>query len=315
MAEGKWVTGLSPEAPVAGAAKQVLADRFAVVRQFLPLAVERAWENAEHVHQLRVGTRRAGAALRVFADALPRKRLRAMKGTLRDIRRAAGDARDWDVFLAALPATKVFGPAPTKPALDFLLGYAFGQRTVAQTRLLDAETRSGAEFRERSESLPDRARPPEGDDAPANFGALGVLQLGTLLRELTAEAEADPTAPADLHALRITAKRLRYAIEIFAGCFPPFLKETVYPVVERVQELLGDVQDATVGLARLTEIRGHLTTAQPKQLTRVKKGLTDLSTKLHAKVPAGQQAFSAWRTEWLELMAGLKLEVLAATTT
>src|SRR4051812_23561883 len=92
MADGKWIAGLTPGMPVSGAAKVVLAERFAVVRQFLPLAAESAWEDPEFVHQLRVGTRRAAAALRAFADALPRKSLKATKGSLRTIRRAAGDA-------------------------------------------------------------------------------------------------------------------------------------------------------------------------------------------------------------------------------
>src|SRR5207244_1516195 len=76
-----------------------------------------------------------------------------------------------------------------------------------------------------------------------------------LFREFTADVEANPTEPAALHALRIAGKRLRYALEIFADCFPPAMKETVYPAVEHVQEMLGDVQDAIVGLERLAEIR------------------------------------------------------------
>jgi integrase/recombinase XerD len=63
MADGKWIPGLTAEMPVAEAARAVLAARFEVVRHCLPLAVEKPYEDVEHVHQLRVGTRRAGAAL------------------------------------------------------------------------------------------------------------------------------------------------------------------------------------------------------------------------------------------------------------
>lgn len=301
--------------PVADAARRVLTERFAVVREYLPLAVTRASEDAEFVHQLRVGTRRSGAALRVFGAAFPHKHLKALKGALRTLRRAAGDARDWDVFLGALPGTKVFTPTTAKPALDFLLGYAFGQRAAAQARLVAAESIIGAEFRQLSEAFPDRARAPEGDDVPENLGALAVHQLGALLRELTSEAEANPTEPADLHALRITAKRLRYAIELFADCFPPTLRSTIYPAVEHVQELLGEVQDATVGLGRLADIGAQVGSVLPKQMTRVKKGLNALSAELTKKVPVGRQAFAAWRADWLKLVAGLKLELIAATIT
>ena len=319
MADGKWIADLTPGMPVADAARAVLTARFVVVRHYLPLAAEKPQEDDEYVHQLRVGTRRAGAALRVFADALPRKLLKATKRTLRTLRRAAGDARDWDVFLASLPDAKAFAAAPAKPALDFLIGYAIGERTAAQVRLTAAAAEAGPVFAEQSDELPARARarPDEGADEqpPADFGALAAGQLGELVREFTATVEANPTEADALHALRIVAKRLRYAIEIFAGCFPPAIKETIYPSVERVQDILGDVQDAAVGVQRLACVRGTVRARMPKQLTRIRKGIDGLAASLRARVPAGKKAFAAWHKEWLELMKGLKLEVAAATVT
>jgi CHAD domain-containing protein len=314
MADGKWIAGLSQGMPVADAAKTVLAARFGVVRRYLPLAAEQAHEDVEHVHQLRVATRRAGAALRVFADALPRKALKETKRTLRALRRAAGDARDWDVFLVSLPYAKPFAAVTAKPALDFLVGYAFGERAAAQHRLAAAATESGPRLAEQSEELTERARALQ-DVADANFGALAARQLGELFREFTAEVEANPAEPEALHALRIAGKRLRYAIEIFADCFPPAIKELIYPKVEHVQELLGEIQDATVGMNRLEGIRAAVQTVMPKQLSRIRKGLDGLKTSLRAKVPAGKAAFSTWRGDWLELIKQLKLELIATTIT
>lgn len=315
MADGKWITGLSAEMPIADAAKAVLAARFAVVRHFLPLAAEKPQEDVEYVHQLRVGTRRSGAALRVFKGALPRKALNETKRTLRTLRRAAGDARDWDVFLASLPEAKALASATAKPALDFLLGYAFGKRTAAQQRLMSAASEAGPLFTEQSTDLPERTRAPQETDATASFGALGALQMGELFREFTTGVEANPTEPEALHKLRIVGKRLRYAIEIFADCYPPTMKETVYPAIEKVQEILGDIQDASVGTERLGCIRGTVQAVMPKQLTRVRGGLDGLNKALKAKVPAGKKLFTAWRKDWLELMKALKLEVIAATIT
>lgn len=315
MADGKWIPGLTPSMPVTEAAKTVLTARFAVVNHFLPLAAEKPDEDVEYVHQLRVGTRRAAAALRVFADALPRKHLKPTKQTLRTIRRAAGDARDWDVFLIGLPTAKPLATETAKPALDFLLGYAFGERAAAQVRLAETASEVGSLFAEQSEDLPTRVHKPQGNPSPANFGELAGQNLGMLFREFTTEVEANPTEPQALHALRITGKRLRYAIEIFADCFPPVLKEKVYPLVERVQELLGEVQDATVGMNRLTGIRDRMQAVMPTQLPRVRKGIDGLTKALAAKIPAGKKAFTAWRKEWLETMKALKLEVLKAAIT
>ena len=56
----------------------------------LPLALQQAVKDVEHVHQLRVATRRARAALDIFADCLPDGAFTAAKKQLRKIRRAAG---------------------------------------------------------------------------------------------------------------------------------------------------------------------------------------------------------------------------------
>ena len=102
MAEGKWIQGLRPDMGLAEAARKVLAVRLRVVREYLPRAMYHAHEDPENVHQLRVGTRRADAALRIFRPCLPGRVYRAARDRLRAVRRAAGAARDWDVFLAAL---------------------------------------------------------------------------------------------------------------------------------------------------------------------------------------------------------------------
>src|SRR3954452_5666961 len=98
MADGKWIRGLRPDLPLAEAAREVLTARLEVVRNYLPKAMRQADEDTEFVHQLRVGTRRSDAALRLFRTCLPGRAYRGAKGRLRAIRRAAGAARDWDVF-------------------------------------------------------------------------------------------------------------------------------------------------------------------------------------------------------------------------
>src|SRR5580704_16113317 len=102
MADGKWITDLTASTPLVDAARRVLSVRLEVVHDYLPLALHHWKEDPEHVHQLRVGTRRAGAALAIFATCLPGKMHRRLRKHLRQIRRAAGAARDWDVFIEAL---------------------------------------------------------------------------------------------------------------------------------------------------------------------------------------------------------------------
>jgi len=309
MADGKWIPGLTPGMSVPDAARVVLAARLEVVRHHLPLAAERPFEDPEHVHQLRVGTRRAGAALRVFADWLPNKHRKATRNYLRAIRRAAGDARDWDVFLLGLPVAKPLRTPAGKPALDFLFGYGFGERCAAQARLVQAAADAGPGFTEEALALPDRTREADGD-APDTFGELAASHLGGLLAAFTDAVRADPTAPADLHRLRILGKRLRYATELFADCFSPPLKDALYPAVESLQETLGELQDAAVGAERLETLRVRVEQVSPAEWPRLRRGVTGLIRSVKAKLPAGRTKFRAWRAGWEKLTTQYPLESL-----
>src|SRR5437879_3997723 len=135
MAEGKWIPGLTVETPVAEAARRVLSARLDVVFRYLPLAINSPDEDIEYVHQLRVATRRAGAAFRIFADCLPAKLRRKAKQQIREIRHAAAEARDWDVFLLSLSEWAAKRATVEQPGLDFLRGTAFVRRLEAQGHL------------------------------------------------------------------------------------------------------------------------------------------------------------------------------------
>jgi hypothetical protein len=83
---GKWISDLKATAPVAAAARQVLTVRREVVRDHLAFALHKADEDPEHIHRFRVGTRRARAALDIFAYCLPVNACNAARKQLRGIR-------------------------------------------------------------------------------------------------------------------------------------------------------------------------------------------------------------------------------------
>ena len=59
----KWLDGVDPDAPVHHAAVAAVARRWSAVAGYLPLAALHGNDDVEYVHQLRVSTRRADAAL------------------------------------------------------------------------------------------------------------------------------------------------------------------------------------------------------------------------------------------------------------
>src|SRR5437764_1326950 len=100
--DSKWIAHVRSDMPPAEAARHVLLARLQVVADYLPRALDEADRDPENVHQLRVGTRRAAAALRIFRQSLPAKAFKRARKRLRRLRRAAGAVRDWDVFLQDL---------------------------------------------------------------------------------------------------------------------------------------------------------------------------------------------------------------------
>src|SRR5271166_2129584 len=64
-------------------------------------------------------------------------------------------------------------------------------------------------------------------------------RLLVLLGELNQTASDDLNDCENLHQVRIIGKRLRYAMEVFAGCFAPPFREKLYPAMEEMQTILG----------------------------------------------------------------------------
>jgi CHAD domain-containing protein len=298
MADGKWITGLTPEMPADEAARVVLAVRLSAVRHHLPLAAESAAEDVEHVHQLRVATRRAAAAVWIFRDLLPKKAEREAKRALRAVRRTAGGARDWDVFLARL-ATQ----PPGTDAADFLAGYALRERLAAQETLSRVAADRAPTVHELCTALPAAVRAPAGPEPRRTFGEHAAAVLGELFAEFSAEVEASPATPDELHQLRIVGKRLRYAVEVFAGCYGPPLRETLYPAVEELQETLGRVQDAAVAAARLGQVEAELRYLPATVADRLRPGVAALAADVRGRADADERAFREWVGRWRTVAA------------
>src|SRR5262245_59267031 len=111
----KWIDRLSADADVRAAARQSLEDRLSAVHFWLPVAARNLSHDGEPVHQLRVSTRRASAALKLYRDWLPRDRYRWLTRRLHKIRRAANVARDLDVLahrLREMAGDEVAEPLP-----------------------------------------------------------------------------------------------------------------------------------------------------------------------------------------------------------
>ncbi len=295
MADEKWISGLRGNMPVAEAAARVLTVRLGVVLDRLPSAVAHADEDIEHVHQLRVGTRRAGAAVRIFADCLPGKLHKRMRRTLRTVRRAAGAARDWDVFWTALGQRGARAKRTERAGIDFLLGFGHGQRVCAQGYL---RTATDGAVEELQHLLTACAEATANADRDATLRGLAVPRLTELVQELEDAAHGDLSHYEALHQVRILGKQLRYAMELFESCFAPAFREQMYPEICAMQEILGRANDSHVASQRLEELQTRLARTQPAEVERYRPVIRALLSYHRRRLAEQRRHFVKWWSTW-----------------
>ena len=260
---GKWIEGLGPETTVADAARRSLETRLAVIAHSLPLAAHLAEHDIEHVHRLRVATRRAAAALKLYRDWLPEKTRRWFKKRLRQIRRAAGETRDLDVLIQRLQRESGI---QVEPVICFL---AEKRRAVQPDIIkLADDMRRDDRFVRKAARLFRKIPSSDTDEqavTPERFCDWAPQQLAKFRSsfvELLPEGSEDIEA---LHQFRIRTKALRYAIELLAPAFDPQLRKEVYPAVEQLQEQLGNITDHIAAIRLFAEWEEHNAAQTPRE--------------------------------------------------
>lgn len=290
--KGKWVNVASPNEPVVEAARRALEDRLALVWHYLQQASRGIPADTISVHQLRVSTRRAVAALRLFATLLPDGRRDWMLRQLKRIRRAAGAARDLDVMIERFAAPT--GNEPHDDAQRLLLTHLRSRREQAQ-RPIEAIHRKLARrtFRKRARQLRQRVKLRTAEDlrdAPTFFDA-ARLAIESRVQTFFQAGDVDFTNDTLLHAFRIRGKQLRYAMEIFAGGFDPAFKRELYPLVVELQDRLGRINDHATASARFAEWM-----IEPECSDRVRRLLESLVEQEQQQLEQCRAEFIAWWT-------------------
>lgn len=212
-------------------------------------------EDPEGVHQARVGIRRLRSYTRTFGDLLDRDKLGPLRAELRWLADQLGAVRDLDVLLATLHAdVRRLDPDDRPPANELLRRLA-EQRAQSYIRLREA-MRSPRYTRLMSDvatlvAAPPFASPEAKRPAAAIVPNLVRRQLKGLRRE--ADKLGDAAENAELHRVRILAKRLRYATDVAVPLAGKPARRAARALAD-LQDVLGDYNDACVGLARLREL-------------------------------------------------------------
>jgi CHAD domain-containing protein len=211
----------------------------------------RLGDDPEDVHQARVGTRRLRSDFRTFRPLLAADWSEPLREDLKWLASLLGAVRDADVLTdrlrrqaAQLPEVDAAGFAPVLRRLA-------DQRDTARRFLL--EGMRSDRYVDLLERLVDAARSPRllpEADRPAT-DVLPAL-VARPWKKLRKSARGLPSKPTDdaLHAVRIRAKRARYAAEAASPALGSDARRLA-EAVENIQEVLGDHHDAVVAEAWL----------------------------------------------------------------
>jgi CHAD domain-containing protein len=212
-------------------------------------------DNSEDLHQFRVATRRLRSDLRTFAPLLDRHVTKWLRDELGWLAREVGIGRDADVLAERLRSQLARMPDRDAKQVDTLLKHLAKTADEASEHVM--QTLVDPRYIALLEALVETARQPHFLAAPSAIADRSARPVLTDLvkkpwRRLSrAIDDLEPDAPdAALHAVRILAKRARYAVDAVVPLYGKDARRLGRALGE-VQTVLGKYQDTTVAEAWL----------------------------------------------------------------
>ncbi|MCP3903468.1 MAG: CHAD domain-containing protein [Planctomycetes bacterium] len=293
-----WICDVDPAAPLPEAATAIVAHRLTRVPEMISAIEDSELVSPVHVHQLRVSTRRADAALRAFRPCFGAKHWKRVRKRLRRLRDAAADTRTVDVHCETLKSERKAAADPDRETLAVVLRATHEARPPALELLEAAVARDTARKVERStrKLLKSVRTPAEGTyDDPGRLLVLRDLAENRLRRhvhELTSVA-GETLDWKGLHLLRLAAKRLRYSMELFASPLEDPSLLDLYDTVTEMQSALGRINDAHELALRVERVAADERRSMRDRLLHLAETYRTRREKLHAEFLAWWDADAA----------------------
>jgi len=256
----------APELPagisVPAAFAHIVGHLTDVILYLAPLVIDDK-SGPEPVHQMRVAVRRLRTGIRLFRRAVGCPAVAAADTALKMLAGRLAPTRDWDVFVTETAAA-VASAFPGEKRLQRLLAAAERRRRACHAEL--SGFLRAAEFRRLGIELAALASgeawqatlgEPEQAELAMDLQTFAARVLTRQMRRLVRTGDAiGELEPAALHAVRLHAKRLRYAAEIFAPLYPGRPASRFIDRLTRLQDRLGALNDGAVAASLLGELAG-----------------------------------------------------------
>jgi triphosphatase len=270
---------LASEMPVAEAFQRIARECLSQLQE----NVAELGQDPEYLHQVRVAVRRLHSVLGVFEAAFPEARASVVE-ELRWLMGCLGPARDWDVFVTqTLP--HIVEQLPDNRALARLRADAAKLRDTCRQVALEAIMSQRYTRLVLTLGL-QLTRQTKLQKAPVLLGELATQTLSRQHKRVRREGRLHAALnTAERHALRIAAKKLRYAAEFFSGIYPHKRARRYLEALAALQDVLGALNDASVTQRLLADLSG-----QRGQATGIVLGWTACSSGVHL-----QKLRHAWR--------------------
>lgn len=273
----KWLN-CDPGTSVGEIAELALSSRLGCIPQLLEKAAFEAKRDVEHVHRLRVATRRADAALQLFGGFAKKKAVKRCRRHLHAIRKAAGRARDLDVLMER----------QTLPLPERRVESLHRKRKRAQKHIKKAYRRyvDSGKFVKWTRRLL-RSFSPDKNSGAESFETWSQRALSSATDSFLQAWPADSSDLDAMHAFRIQTKGLRYVMELVASAVADPVKQA-YSQVKVLQTKLGVINDHRVACKRVERAL-----RQPRA-----RDAQSLVSELDDERAALQKALEAFEQEW-----------------
>ena len=251
-----WPVELVPSVPAGTGARQVHQALLEIVMKNEP-GVHAALDS-EFLHDFRVSIRRTRSLLRQIRNVFPDDAVEHFSSEFSWLGRLTGPSRDMDVLVLALREGRLDVPGEDATAVIGCLRAAQQDEhrklvealDSARYRRLLSDWQAFLRGPSTSEVVPLNARTP--------LAEVISRRARRLYRRIVRSSRAidGGTAPAQLHEVRIAAKKLRYLVDISPSFYQARDLGRILGALKSLQRVLGDFNDAHVQERRLLEC-GH----------------------------------------------------------
>ncbi len=257
---------LDADLPAAEGFRLVLINLAEAISVNLPGTIDDI--DTEFLHDLRVAVRRTRSVLRHGRDVLDPELLAWAEPAMSAIGALTGPPRDLDVQVLEWDGRAAALDADAVRALEPLRRQLIADRDAVHVEL--SQQLRGADVAAVLRRWNDALAAPMDHD---HTGPLGHDPIADVVEERIKKAQKrlvtqgraiTPETPAEhVHDVRKDAKKLRYLLECFAGVLPADGRKAFVKRLKKLQDLLGEHQDAEVQAGNLHVAADELPTTTP----------------------------------------------------